>query len=221
MRSYDDLCGIARALNAVGERWALLVVRELVFGPKRFTDLRAGLPGVSDNVLSQRLRELEGAAVVRRYRLGPPSRAQVYELTPHGEGLVPVLLALGRWGSRIEPPAGAPAELSVDALAFALRTTFDPAAAGDLRVTCHLSVGDDEFTVEVADGGVRVARGAPARADVTLTTGAPTLQGLVFAGGSLSAAERAGAVAVHGRRAVAARLLRCFPRSAPADTTHL
>ncbi|GAA1037885.1 hypothetical protein GCM10009557_52510 [Virgisporangium ochraceum] len=86
MRSYDDPCGIARALNAVGERWALLVVRELAFGPKRFTDLRAGLPGVSDNVLSQRLRELEAVDVVRRHRLGPPSRAHVYELTPHGEG---------------------------------------------------------------------------------------------------------------------------------------
>ncbi|GIJ66811.1 alkyl sulfatase C-terminal domain-containing protein [Virgisporangium ochraceum] len=133
---------------------------------------------------------------------------------------MPVLLALGRWGSRIEPPADAPAELGVDALAFA-RTTFDPAAAGDLRVACHLRVGDDEFTVDVADGRVRVARGAPEQADVTLTTDAPTPQGLVFARASLPAAEKAGTVTVDGRRAVAARLPRCFPRSAPVGTGYL
>src|ERR1700737_4169741 len=99
-RTYDDPCGVARALDRVGERWALLVVRELLFGPKRFTDLSQGLPGMSQNVLSQRLRELEDAAVVRRRRLGPPSSARVYELTQRGAELEPVLQALARWGSR-------------------------------------------------------------------------------------------------------------------------
>src|ERR687889_2824463 len=99
MRSYGDRCGIARALDVVGERWALLVVRELLLGPKRFTDLRAGLPNVGPDVLAQRLRELEAAGVVRRAKLPPPAASKVYELTPRGAELEPVILALGRWGS--------------------------------------------------------------------------------------------------------------------------
>src|SRR5882757_1950655 len=99
-RSYQDPCGIARALDLVGERWALLVVRELLLGPKRFTDLRAGLPNVSPNVLSQRLHELEQAGVLLRHRLGPPVSSWVYDLTEWGHDLEPVLLHLGRWGRR-------------------------------------------------------------------------------------------------------------------------
>jgi DNA-binding HxlR family transcriptional regulator len=98
MRTYDDGCAAAHALDLVGERWALLVVRELLLGPKRFTDLRAGLPAVSSNVLSQRLRELEQAGVVRRRRLPPPAGSRVYELTDWGMELEPVIIRLGRWG---------------------------------------------------------------------------------------------------------------------------
>ena len=100
-RTYGDACGIPRALDRVGERWALMVIRELVLGPKRFTDLRTGLPGASPNVLAQRLRELEHAGVVRRRRLPPPAASQVYELTDWGRELEPVLLALGRWGAPV------------------------------------------------------------------------------------------------------------------------
>src|SRR5579859_6025070 len=125
-RTYGDPCGIARALDLVGERWALLIVRELVLGPKRFTDLRAGLPGSSPDVLTQRLRELEGAGVVRRSKLPPPAGSRVYELTEWGSGLEPALLALGRWGSRAPFPAEA-GELGVEATVLALRTLFDPA----------------------------------------------------------------------------------------------
>src|SRR3954447_23862520 len=103
-RTYGDRCGIARALDAVGERWALLVVRELLLGPKRFTDLRAGLPGASPNVLAQRLRELEAAGVVERQTLPPPAAAQVYALTARGAALEPVILALGRWGAEAALP---------------------------------------------------------------------------------------------------------------------
>src|ERR1700754_799231 len=121
-RKYDDPCGIARGLDAVGERWALLVVRELLFGPKRFTDLHNGLPTASQNVLSQRLRELEQAGGVRRRRLGPPAATWVYELTERGRDLEPVLFQLARWGSR--GPLTSGNELSVDALMFALKTSF-------------------------------------------------------------------------------------------------
>src|SRR3954452_25240476 len=106
MRTYGDRCGVARALDLVGDRWALLVVRELLLGAKRFSDLRAGLPGVSPDVLSQRLRELEGIGVVRRAKTPPPSPAAVYELTHPGRELEPVLIAPGCWGSSAPFPPG-------------------------------------------------------------------------------------------------------------------
>src|SRR3954464_16003618 len=102
MRTYGDGCGIAHGLDLIGERWALLVVRELLLGPKRFTDLRAGLPNVSPNVLAQRLRALERVGVVRRRKLPPPAASRVYVLTDWGEDLEPVITQLGRWGAR--PP---------------------------------------------------------------------------------------------------------------------
>src|SRR4051794_28976689 len=117
-RTYDDPCGIARALDHVGERWALLVVRELLHGPKRFSDLRRGLPGASQNVLAQRLRELEQSGVIAKRRLGPPTSASVYELTPWGQELSPVVQALGRWGSRAPVTASTP--LGLDAFIVAL-----------------------------------------------------------------------------------------------------
>ena len=99
-RSYDDGCAGAHALDLIGERWALLIVRELLLGPKRFTDLRTGLPGISPNVLSQRLEELERVAVVRRRKLAPPAGAWVYELTDWGKELGPIIIEPGRWGAR-------------------------------------------------------------------------------------------------------------------------
>src|SRR6202035_5648082 len=105
-RRYDDPCGIARALDAVGDRWAMLVVRELIFGPKRFSQLRDGLQGVSPNVLSQRLRDLEDGGVVRRVALAPPAGLAFYELPARALPLEPILLELGRWGSRQPLPAG-------------------------------------------------------------------------------------------------------------------
>src|SRR5436305_12188998 len=124
-RSYDDPCGLARALDVIGERWALLGVRELLLGPKRFTDLRAGLPHVGPDVLAQRLRDLEQAGVVRRGKLPPPAGSRVYELTDWGRELEPVVLGLGRWGSRAPFPAQ-PGELGADSLILALKTLFDP-----------------------------------------------------------------------------------------------
>src|SRR5919202_518872 len=121
-RTYDDGCAAAHALDLVGERWALLVVRELLLGPKRFTDLRAGLPHASPNVLSQRLRELEDAGVVTRGTLPPPAASRIYELTDWGRGLEPVIIALGDWGSR-SPHRKPGLGMSVDCHALALKTT--------------------------------------------------------------------------------------------------
>src|SRR6266545_2244630 len=127
-RTYGDRCGIARALDAVGERWALLVVRELLLGPKRFTDLRGGLPHVGPDVLSQRLRDLESAGILRRRKLPPPAPAQLYELTERGRDLEPVVLELGRWGSAA-PQHDGEASFAPDSAVLALKTMFDPAAA--------------------------------------------------------------------------------------------
>src|SRR5918998_2957894 len=149
MRTYGDLCGIARALDVVGERWAVLVVRELILGPKRFTDLRTGLPNVGPDVLAQRLRDLDDAGVVRRRTLPPPAGSRVYELTERGRELEPVVLALGRWGSRAPFPDG-DARIGVDAFVIALKTLFDPAA--DLEATVDLRLAGQRFRARVAHG---------------------------------------------------------------------
>ena len=162
MRTYGDRCGVARALDVVGERWALLIVRELVLGPKRFTDLRAGLPRLSTDVLAQRLRELEAAGVLQRRKLAPPSGARVYELTEWGHELEPLVIGLGRWGSRAPfPPTEA--DLGVDSFVIALKTLFDAGAADGLDATFALGLGDDRFRGRVHDGRSRSPAGAPRR----------------------------------------------------------
>ncbi|MFB9834321.1 winged helix-turn-helix transcriptional regulator [Actinoallomurus acaciae] len=216
-RRYDDPCGIARGLNVIGERWALLVIRELVFGPKRFTDLHRGLPTASQNVLSQRLRELEAGGVVRRRRLGPPAAAWVYELTEWGRGLEPVLFHLGRWGSRSPMTSGN--ELSADALMFALRTSFDADAARD--GTYEIRLGDDRFHAVVVDGRLWLERGEADEPDVTLVTDVTTLRSVVFGERDLREAVDDGTLRVEGDAEAAARFAASFRRPArlgAADT---
>jgi DNA-binding HxlR family transcriptional regulator len=207
-RTYGDPCGVARALDAVGERWALLVVRELLLGPKRFSALHRGLGAASQNVLAQRLRELEAAGVVRRRRLGPPAGSWVYELTEQGSELEPVLIALGRWGR--DRPMTAEAELSVDALVLALKTTFDPVAAGDLEASLDLHVDDDQFEVAVTGGRLSITRASARDPDAMLRTDAPTLRELAFRKRRLDDAAAAGDVAVDGDGAALQRLLDAF-----------
>lgn len=214
MRSYGDPCGIARALDLIGERWAILLVRELLLGPKRFTDLRAGLPGGSPNVLAQRLRELEQAGVVRRRKLGPPAGIRVYELTARGLELEPVVLELARWGSRSPSMPGG--QLGTDALMLALKTTFDPHAAAGLRATYELRLGDERFRVRIAGGRLALDRGEATDADAVLAADAATLRRLVFGDRRLAEALRSGELRLEGDRQTAARFLRLFPRPAPA-----
>ncbi|GAA4492296.1 winged helix-turn-helix transcriptional regulator [Actinoallomurus oryzae] len=210
-RRYDDPCGIARGLNVIGERWALLVVRELVFGPKRFTDLHRGLPTASQNVLSQRLRELEAADVVRRRRLGPPAATWVYELTEWGRDLEPVLFHLARWGSRSPLTCGN--ELSADALMFALRTGFDADAARD--GTYEIRLGDDRFHAVVTDGRLRLERGTADEPDAVLVTDVTTLRSVVFGDRGLREAVDDGTLHVERDEEAAARFAASFRRPAP------
>jgi DNA-binding HxlR family transcriptional regulator len=214
-RTYGDRCGIARALDAVGERWALLLVRELLLGPKRFTDLRGGLPNASPNVISERLRELDRAGIVGRRKLGPPSRAQVYELTERGRELEPVVLALGRWGSAAPVPDDA--EMSVDSHVIALKTVFEPGSPGAVDATYELRLEEDRFRVEVAGGRLEIVRGEAERPEATIATDRETLRALLWRGRDLDAAVRAGEATVGGERAAAARFLALFPAPAPAE----
>jgi DNA-binding HxlR family transcriptional regulator/putative sterol carrier protein len=214
-RTYGDPCGVARALDLVGERWALLVVRELVLGPKRFTDLRAGLPNLSPDVLSQRLRGLEGAGIVRRRMLPPPAASRVYELTDWGRELEPVVLALGRWGSRAPfPPGDEP--LGIDALVLALRTLFDPRAADGLRASYELRLGEHRFHARIAGGALELARASAEHPDVIIETDPATLAALLWHDRELAEAARAGAIRIDGNRAVVERFLELFPPPEPA-----
>jgi DNA-binding HxlR family transcriptional regulator len=217
MRTYGDMCGIARALDVIGERWALLVVRELILGPKRFTDLRAGLPNVGPDVLSQRLRELEAAGVLRRRTLAPPAASRVYELTGRGRALEPVLLALGEWGSAAPIPPGSP-RLGVDSTIIALRTLFDAHAAGGLAATFELRLGDQVFRARVGEGELELERGEAPDADATITADPMTLGGVMWQHVGLNEAERAEAITVEGDRRAAKRFLGLFPLSESAPT---
>lgn len=215
MRSYEDGCAAAHALDLVGERWALLVVRELVLGPKRFTDLRAGLPGASPNVLAQRLRELERAGVVRRRKLPPPAASKVYELTEWGSELEPVIVRLGRWGAR-SPSKPRDAAVGVDSLILSFRTMFDPEAAEGLRASYELRFGEDRFRAEVFDGRFEVERGDADSPDAIVECDSNTLAGLVYAGDDLARALRSGEVRIEGDKAVVERFLTLFPLPEPA-----
>jgi DNA-binding HxlR family transcriptional regulator len=192
-RSYAQLCGIATALDVVGDRWALLVVRDLMFGPLRFGDLVDGLPGVGTNTLTTRLKQLEAAGVVHR-RLA--DRATVYELTPYGHELEPILMALGRWGTR--SMGRLPAEVAARSrwlvagmLAFRDGTRRTPRPA-----TWALNLSDGPFTVRAAGRKVTIVAGAPERPDHTVTTTDADLHTLLTGRMTPDAAIASGACAV-------------------------
>ena len=164
---------------------------------------------MSPDVLSQRLRELEGADVVRRRKLAPPAASRVYELTERGRALEPVLLALGRWGSRAPFPPG-DARLGVDSLMIALLTVFDPAAADGVSVTCELRFGEHRFGVGISNRRLELSRDGATEPDATIDADPDMLAEVLWQGRSLADAQRSGAVAVEGDRRAAARLLSVF-----------
>jgi DNA-binding HxlR family transcriptional regulator len=203
-RSYGDACAIARALDVVGERWALLVVRELLLGPQRFSDLRRALPGASSNLISDRLRELSARGVIRRRQLPAPAGSRVYELTAWGAGLEPALLALGGWAMHVPlPPA---ARLSATSVLLFLRGAARPDPAAP-PVTCRIELDDQVFAVRAEAGRVDVAPGEPDQPDAALRTDPATLNALLDASLSLTAAVSGGRAVVAGDRAALRRLL--------------
>jgi DNA-binding HxlR family transcriptional regulator len=213
-RTYGDGCAIAHGLDLVGERWALLVVRELLLGPKRFTDLKKGLPNASPNVISERLRELEAAGVVTRDKLPPPAGSRVYALTEWGRELEDTVMALGRWAAR-SPSLPRDAPIGADSTVLALRARFDARAAEGLRATYALRLGEDRFRVAVSDDEIELARGDAHRPDATIDTDPGTLAAVLWNGRPLADAERAGDMAIEGDQAAVERLVRLFPAPEP------
>jgi DNA-binding HxlR family transcriptional regulator len=212
-RSYGDACAIARALDVVGERWALLVVRELLLGPQRFSDLRRALAGASSNVVADRLRELEGRGVVGRRKLAPPAGSWVYELTEWGRELEPILLVLGNWGVRVPlPPTST--TLSATSVLLFLRTSAHPDPKAP-ATTCRIELDDRVWTVRTAAGQVYVEPGEPTRADVYLRADPQTLNALLDDPAALDAAVSGGSVVVAGDLSALHRLLQAVSIPSP------
>jgi DNA-binding HxlR family transcriptional regulator len=214
-RSYGQRCAVAHALDIVGQRWGLLIVRELLLGPKRFTDLRAGLPQASRNVMAQRLRELQHVGVLRRHRLPPPASSWVYELTEWGRQLEPTLAGLVRWGTA-SPFLPADGMLSADSAALGLRVFFDSRDDTGWQAVCELRLGADRFTARVERGQINVERGSPAKPDVVIEADPSTFTGFLGNPSALSAAVHDGHASVNGSMEVALRIVRAA--SIPSGT---
>lgn len=209
-RWYDDACGAAHALEIVGERWSLLIVRELVFGARRFSELRAGLPGISANVLTQRLESLEEAGVLLRKQLPSPTNAQAYELTLWGIDLAPVLRALGHWAAR-SPTHDPELPLSAASIMMSMQTMLDgPRSARLPRTRVGFCLGTDRFVATLHEGSLQVERADPATAQVVFTCSAAMLGALLYGGLSLADAEAAGHLTLRGDRQLGKRWLTLF-----------
>jgi DNA-binding HxlR family transcriptional regulator/putative sterol carrier protein len=219
--SYDDGCAAAHALDLVGDRWALIVVRELVLGPKRFADLRADVPGISPSVLAQRLRELEEVGVVVHDELPPPARVNVYDLTPWGRELEDVLQALGRWGAQ-SPRMPHHARVTDDTAILASRTMGAAAAERATReVTLRLLLSardgrDREYTLHLAPGACTVERSPAVGADATVRSDSGTWTDVLLHGLSPDAAVAAGRMSVEGDRSALDDVVTAFPLLADA-----
>jgi DNA-binding HxlR family transcriptional regulator/putative sterol carrier protein len=197
-------------MDLVGERWGLLVVRELLLGPKRFTDLRAGLPNASPNVLSERLRELERGAIVRRRKLPPPAGSSVYELTDWGRELGPIVLALGGWAVR-SPSFPEDAPVGVDSAILGMTSLFDPDAAEGFDATLELGLDDDRFRVRVADGKIEIDREPVEDPDAVIETTVETLHEVIWQRLEVAKAVRDGEIRIEGDRRAASRFVGLFP----------
>jgi DNA-binding HxlR family transcriptional regulator/putative sterol carrier protein len=213
--AYNQYCALAQALDTVGDRWTLLIVRELRPGPRRFTDLVDGLPGISRNLLTERLRNLEDEGLIARKDLPPPAARQVYELTDEGRELAAAIGPLVAWGAgRMRGPASGQA-FQARWAAFALASTADREAAKGVNETYQYVVGDTAFHFVVEDGSVDVRDGQADDAAVTVTTDEETWAELARSATTTSSATRSGKIKISGDREAAKRLRRIFSR--PGD----
>jgi DNA-binding HxlR family transcriptional regulator len=202
-RSYDDACGTAHALELIGERWALLVLRELMLGSRRFSELRADLPGISANVLTQRLTDLERRGLVVKKRLPPPASVQVYEATPWGLEAEPIVQALGRWAAR-SPRHDPTLPISGVSILLSFRTMFDPGRARGMEAVIAFRFGEDRYFVTLGGGKLIAHRGEPDKADLIIT-GEPTMLAAV-----VYAKQPLDLVGIEGDRALFQRFVDLF-----------
>jgi DNA-binding HxlR family transcriptional regulator len=214
-RVYDDACGAAHALELLGDRWALLVIRELLLGPKRFSDLRGALPGISANVLTQRLEELDAHAIVVRRKLPPPASAWVYELTPWGLEAEEIVKVIGRWAAR-SPSHDPTLPISVASTVMSMRTMFAPDRAKDISGKVGFRFGREEFIATLARGKLAIGRGAANEGDVVVEGDQQALAAAIYGGAPLAKLEKAGALKIQGDRALFERYIRLFPLPAKA-----
>src|SRR5262245_21152689 len=208
-RSYGKYCGVAHALELVGERWALVLVSDLLRGPKRFTDLQRGQPRIPSNVLSSRLKELEDAGVIRRRALPRPASGVGYELTEYGRELEDIVLRLGLWGAKTMPEPQPDDIVTADTLLLALRSTFRPEAARELRAGYELRLGEVVVHVHVDHGVLEADEGPLTDADLVLETDAslhPLLTGVL----SPADAIESGRVRIRGKRNLLERFAEVF-----------
>ncbi len=208
-RRYDDACGAALGMEYVGERWALLLIRELLLGPRRFGELRGGLPGISANVLTQRLTGLEAAGIVERQRLPSPVNAQVYALTPWGYQAEPVVLALAKWALR-SPTHDPSLPFSAVSLMLSLKMLLVRERAGDWQATVGFVLCDDPYVATLADGSLTLRRGVVANADAVLAGRPGAFLPVVYGGMPLAMAVADGTIAATGNRAIAERFTTLF-----------
>jgi DNA-binding HxlR family transcriptional regulator len=209
-RRYDDACGTAHGLELIGERWALLVLRELMLGPRRFSELKSDLPGISANVLTQRLAELEQRGLVRRRKLPPPASVQVYEATDWGLEAEPLIQALGRWAAR-SPGHDPTLPLSGVSILLSFRTMLDAERARGMDARIGFRFGEDSYVGRLAGGRFDVARGDPSEADLVFTAGPTELAAVVYGGAPLAT------VGVEGDLALARRFVTLFPLPPKAE----
>ena len=208
-RSYGQYCGVAYALELVGERWALLVVRDLILGPKRFTDLRRGLPRIPSNVLSARLKELEQAGIIRRRLLPRPSTGIVYELTECGRELEDIVLRLGLWGASKLGEPRLEDTVNADSLVLALRATFRAEAARELQASYELRLGEIVIHARIDKGALEVGEGPLADADLVLETDL-TIRALMSGELSPGEAVKSGKVRLTGKTELLERFVEVF-----------
>lgn len=214
-RRYHDACGAAHGLDLIGERWALLVVRELMMGPRRFSDLKADLHGVSANVLTQRLEGLEASGVVRRRRLPPPASVQVYELTDWGREIEPVFIVLGRWAAR-SPMHDPTLPISAVSIMLSFKTMFDASRAGASEMVLGFVFGESAFRVQIVGGTLDARRGDIEDAQVVLTTAPAVVAAAVYGKVPSEALQAQGGLKIDGDRALFDRFIDFFHLPAKA-----
>ena len=209
-RWYDDACGTALGLELVGERWSLLIVRELMFGGRRFSELRGSLAGISANILTVRLEGLERVGIVQRRMLPPPASVQIYELTPWGYEAEVVLRELGRWATR-SPLHDPTLPLSAASLLMSFRTMYSPKRAKRAAATIGFRFGADDFVVDFGLEGVRPRRADPGGSALTIAATPMSLASLVYGGRPVADAEAKGELTLTGDRHLFDRFVTWFP----------